>query len=341
MPAAAPTVKLNNGATLPLIGLGTWKSGKGEVQAAVYEALKCGYRHIDGAAAYGNESEVGAGVAQAIAEGICTRADIFLTSKLWHSKCAPAPGGSETTAEMVAAALAATLKDLQTDYVDLYLVHWPFFTKPGSAFPPTTRDDVLGYSEASYLAVWRELEKAVDGGRARAIGTSNVSAKKLAALLRDARIPPAVNQVESHPFLPQLRLKKFCDDHHIVLEAYSPLGSPDRPARLVDEADPVPLADPVVAAVAAKHGASAAAVLLRWQTQRGVVALPKSTTPSRIAANLDVFGFSLDAADLAALAALGERPTSRIVKGLPLMVNGQEHWASHWDEEWELEHVKL
>lgn len=141
--------------------------------------------------------------------------------------------------------------------------------------------------------------------------------------------------------MPQLRLKAFCDAHGIVLEAYSPLGSPDRPARLVDAADPEPLTDPVIARVAAKHGVSPAQVLLRWQVQRGVVVLPKSVTPARIAANLELFHFALDDADLADIAVLGTRPASRIVKGLPLMVAGQEHWASHWDEEWEKENVPL
>lgn len=282
---------------------------------------RSGIRHIDCAAAYGNEKEVGEGIADALSRGVVKREDIFVTSKLWVSKAHP---------ELVAPSLAQTLADLQLAYVDLYLVHWPFFLTAGSAFPPPP-ENLLGYSPGTYAAVWREMEAAVAGGKARAIGTSNMSAKKLAALLEVAAVKPAVNQVESHPFLAQNKLVAWSAARGIVTTAYSPLGSPDRPPRLICEGDPAPMHDATVLAVAEKHKRTAAQVLLRWQLQRGVVAIPKSVTPARIASNFDVFSFALDAEDLGKLATLDRN--HRLVKGKNWCKEGEE-WESLWDEDY-------
>ena len=358
--AMATSIKLFTGAEMPQIGLGTWKSEPGAVRAAVIAAIEAGYRHIDCAAAYGNEGEVGAGLADVIERGIVRREDLFITSKLWATKSHP---------DEVAGALAKTLSDLRTPYVDLYLVHWPFFLAKGTTFPPPD-DARLGYSPAAFLAVWRKMEELVDSGLARHIGTSNMSARKLAALLpgegarrpvggvwprpyhmhspaaasssaaaaaTDARVPPAVNQVELHPFLPQQRLLDWCTARRIVLTAYSPLGSPDRPARLVSESDPVPLSDPTVARIAAEHGVSPGQVLLRWAVQRGTVAIPKSVTPARIAQNLQgVFsGWALSPGDLAALAELDRGGAGgRIVKGAPF-ARPRQAWEDLWDEDFD------
>lgn len=159
--------------------------------------------------------------------------------------------------ELVEAALTKTLTDLKTGYLDLYLVHWPFAIEKGAPFP-APMEQRLGYDAARYLGVWRELEKLVDAGKIRALGCSNMSAKKLSALMAEARIQPSVVQVEAHPFLAQVPLKSYCDRKGIVLTAYSPLGSPDRPARLVEATDPAPLHDDTVNAIAQKHGVSVA-----------------------------------------------------------------------------------
>ena len=166
----------------------------------------------------------------------------------------------------------------------------------------------------------------------KSIGCSNMTAKKLSALLKDMRIKPAVNQVECHPFLPQTELKAFCDKHNIVLTAFSPLGSPDRPVHNILAEDPAPLHDETVIKIAAAHGVTPAQVLLHWIVQRGIAAIPKSVTPARIAANLDVFGFELTDADVADLAALGKVPR-RIIKGAPWTLAGQP-WQELWDEDW-------
>jgi alcohol dehydrogenase (NADP+) len=312
------TVTLNSGAKMPLVGLGTWQSPAGAVKLAVIAAIEAGVRHIDCAAAYGNEKEVGEGIADVVARGLVKREDLFVTSKLWPTRCHP---------DEVASALEQTLSDLKLDWLDLYLIHWPFFLTKGSVFPAPV-ENRLGYDAARYAAVWREMEAAVNAGKTRSIGTSNASAKKLAELLKTCTIRPAVNQVESHPFLSQRKELAWAQAHGIVVTAYSPLGSPDRPARLVAEGDPAPLFDETVLAIAAKHGRGAAQVLIRWQVQRGVVAIPKSVTPARIRSNFDVFSFALDADDLARLAALDRG--HRLVKGLQWLREG-ETWESLWD----------
>jgi len=217
------SLKLHTGAAMPQVGLGTWQSAPGAVKDAVIAAVEAGYRHIDCAAGYGNEHEVGAALEDVIARGIVTRADLFITSKLWVANC---------FTDLAGPSLDKTLADLKTPYVDLYLVHWPYWIKRGSPFP-AAMEDRTGYSADDFLAVWRVLEAAVDAGKVRALGTSNMSAKKLATLKAGARVAPAVNQVEAHPFLAQNKLQEWCTRHGIVCTAYSPLGSPDRPVRCV------------------------------------------------------------------------------------------------------------
>lgn len=329
-PSVCPTLPLFSGASIPVVGLGTWNSPKGEVQKAVVAAIESGYRHIDCAAGYGNEAEVGAAVADVISRGIVKREDLFITSKLWVTKAHP---------EDVEGALNQSLTDLGLSYLDLYLVHWPYRLTKGCAFPPPSRDDVTPFDDALFLLTWRELEKAVDAGKTRHIGTSNMSGKRLAALLTKARIQPAVNQVEAHPFLAQRRMKALCDAHKIVLIAFSPLGSPARPARLIEEGDPSPLFDETVLGLAGKYSVSAAQILVRWAVQRGTVTIPKSVTADRISENFKVFGFEIDAADMAELAKLDSG--SRLIKGYPFMTSAMTHWREHWDEDWEKANIKL
>lgn len=325
---SAATVALHTGAHMPLLGLGTWKSPPGAVHAAVVAAIEAGYRHIDCAAIYGNEAEVGAGIAEAIARGLVKREELFVVSKLWVTKCFP---------EEVAPALEKTLSDLKLDYLDAYLIHWPFFMAKDATFPPA-KDKVLGYNPDAYLSVWREMEKAVDGGKVRAIGTSNMSARKLTTLLEHARIKPATNQVECHPFLAQRRLLALCKAHGIVLTAYSPLGSPD--SRRAGSEEPAPLLNETVLAIASKRGKTPAQVLLRWQVQRGVVAIPKSVTPSRIAENAAIFDWELSAEEVAAIDTLD--CGCRLIKGASFTTAEQGDDASKlWDEDWEVANIKL
>ncbi|KAL2215490.1 aldo-keto reductase [Thermoascus aurantiacus ATCC 26904] len=263
--------KLNSGYEIPAIGLGTWLSKPHEVEDAVAHALRVGYRHIDTAAVYQNEAEVGAGWKKS---GV-PREEIFITSKLWNTHHHP---------DHVEEALNKTLKDLQTDYLDLYLVHWPvsFEYSSETLFPvdPVTKRYRL--ANVPIADTWAALEKQVRAGKIRSIGISNFTIEQTQELLKTATIPPAVNQIEAHPWLQQPELMKFMKEKNILVVAYSPLGNNIYGLpRVVD--------DPTIHEIAKKLGKDPAAVLISWAVQRGTAVLPKSVTPSRIESNLQDF----------------------------------------------------
>jgi glycerol 2-dehydrogenase (NADP+) len=300
MSASVPKLLLNNGLSIPAIGLGTWQSKAGEVQDAVYHALKSGYRHIDAAFVYGNENEVGAGIKAALDTGIVTREDIFVTSKVW---C--------TYHRTPGKCLDESLKMLGLDYVDLYLMHWPVPMNPRGSHPlfPERADGSRDLdSDWTHIQTYREMEKLFDTGKTKAIGVSNYSVKFLRELLANVRIVPAVNQIENHPLLPQQDIVDFCNWKGIIVEAFSPLGSTGSPL----------FSDESIRKVAAKHGVDAGSVLINYQgrlhgfircqavltspfhlVSKGHVVLPKSVTPSRIEENLKII--TLDTADMESL----------------------------------------
>ncbi|CAB9528830.1 Deoxymugineic acid synthase 1 [Seminavis robusta] len=268
-----PTHKFKNGDEMPLLGLGTWKSEPDEVKTAVKEAIKLGYRHIDCAAIYGNEKEVGEALAESFNEGIVKREDMWITSKVWND-----------SHEQVSTALKKTLADLQLDYVDLYLIHWPISLKNGVSFPQDKHDMFHFDGERT----WKAMESTVDMGLARHIGVSNFSTHKLGRILANYRIKPEVNQVERHPYLQQQHLVQFCRMNGILVTNYSSLGSGDRPAAFKPEGEPVLLEDATVKEVAAAVGATPAGVLLKWGIQQGSAVIPKSVNPERLKQNLEV-----------------------------------------------------
>ncbi|MEV7611706.1 aldo/keto reductase [Streptomyces sp. NPDC089799] len=257
---------------MPQLGFGVWQVPDAEAQQVVGAALEAGYRSIDTASVYGNE----AGTGRAVAASGLPREELFVTTKLWN-------GPAETwKRDSVLRAFDESLAKLALDHVDLYLIHWP---RP-------MRDD--------YLAIWQTFEEIAESGRAKAVGVSNFRPEDLRRLREVSPLVPAVNQVELHPLFPQEELRAVHTELGIATEAWSPLGQGKEL-----------LALPEVAAVARKHGRTAAQVVLRWHVQHGVIAIPKSVTPSRIQENLDVFGFELDAEDLAALDALGASAAGR------------------------------
>ncbi|MCA9690643.1 MAG: aldo/keto reductase [Myxococcales bacterium] len=291
------TISFDRGDAMPLLGLGTWKSAPGEVGAAVRAALRLGYRHIDCAAIYGNEAEVGAALRESIAAGEVTREELWITSKLWNN--AHAEGA-------VIPALTRTLRDLGLAYVDLYLIHWPVAMSPARMFPESGAD-LVSLDDMPLSATWRGMEAARAAGLARHVGVSNFSVTKLRGLLEEATARPEVNQIELHPYLQQEATLAFCRAHGIHVTAYSPLGSRDRPAGMRQRREPVLLEDPTVASIAARHQATPAQVLIAWALHRGTSVIPKSVHPGRMAENLAAERLALDAADMRAIAALDRR----------------------------------
>jgi alcohol dehydrogenase (NADP+) len=288
----SPSVKLNSGHLMPVLGLGTFLAKPGEVGAAVTKAIHAGYRHFDLAAVYGNEAEIGVALQDAIRSGVVSRADLFLTSKLAASQMEPS---------RAKACLAKTLADLQTDYLDLYLIHHAVAVSKDAAGNYSI-ERKKGYSLQD---VWRVLEGAVKAGQVRSIGVSNYLVQTLNDLIDYAEIQPAVNQIERHPYLVQNGMMELCQREGIFVTAYAPLGAPAlRDAR--DHGFGVtPLLDSdVIGAVANKHKKTPGQVLVRWQLDTGAIVIPKSANDTRIVQNIDVFDFKLDADDLAAIGKL-------------------------------------
>ncbi|MGW1172539.1 aldo/keto reductase [Kitasatospora sp. NPDC002543] len=271
--SSIPTVTLNDGAQIPQLGFGVWQVPDAEATPAVRSAIEAGYRSIDTAAIYENEAGTGAAIAEALAGGVA-REDLYVTTKLWNSGTRDWSGAQGRDA--VLREFDASLAKLGLERLDLYLIHWP---------RPMHGD--------SYLNIWKAFEQLKADGRVTSIGVSNFGTQQLTRLLDEASVAPALNQVELHPYFPQAELRAFHAEHGIATEAWSPLGQGKEL-----------LAEPALVKIAEKHGRTVAQVVLRWHLQSGVIAIPKSVTPSRIRENLDVAGFELDTEDLTAIAAV-------------------------------------
>lgn len=288
--------KLNfaNGDELPIIGLGTWKSQPGEVKKAVFWAIEAGYRHLDCAAIYGNEKEVGEGIAGAISAGIVTREELFITSKLWNSA---------HKKDQVRPALEKTLSDLGLSYLDLYLIHWPVAVKEGVHFAKE-KSDYYTFEELPLSETWNAMQEVHKVGMTKHIGVSNFNQEKLSEILRVEGQQPEMNQVEMHPFLPQRELVRFCDANGILMTAYSPLGSSDsRSEKHVN--DPKLLTNSTILDIAEKHNSSAGQILIAWSVERGIAVIPKSANRNRIKENLKSAEISLTESDMAKLEKIG------------------------------------
>ncbi|XP_004629975.1 aldo-keto reductase family 1 member C1 homolog [Octodon degus] len=286
-------VELNDGHLMPILGFGTYapiEVPKSMATEATKLAIDAGFRHIDSAYLYQNEEEVGLAIRSKIADGTVKRDDIFYTSKLWGTFHRP---------ELVQSCLERSLKKLQFDYVDLYLIHFPLPMKPGEEILPTDEHGKLITDTVNLCATWEAMEKCKDAGLAKSIGVSNFNRRQLEMILNKPglKYKPVCNQVECHPYLNQSKLLNFCKSKDIVLVGYSTLGS-HREKPWVDQNSPVLLDDPILCAMAKKYKRTPAQIALRYQLQRGVVALAKSFNEKRIKENMQVFEFQLTSEDM-------------------------------------------
>ncbi|XP_072256245.1 aldo-keto reductase family 1 member C3-like [Pyxicephalus adspersus] len=294
-------VLMNDGHKIPVVGLGTYAPNefpKSMAEEAVKVALEVGYRHIDSAFLYGNEVEVGRAINAKIADGTVKREDVFYTGKLWSTFHVPS---------RVQPALERSLKDLNLDYMDLFLIHTPLEFKPGDDLFPTDKNGKPIYNNTDLRDTWRAMEDCKEAGLVKSIGVSNFNSSQLNLILNmpGLRYKPVCNQVECHIYLNQTRMLKFCKSHDIVLVAYGVLGS-TRDQDWVDQSAPILLKDPVLNVIAKKHGRTPAEVAMRHLLQKGIVVLAKSFKPERIKQNLKVFEFELSEEEIKSLDALNQ-----------------------------------
>ena len=321
-PALIPQKTLYTGAKMPAVGLGTFGSDHvtaAQVADAVKGAAAVGYRHFDCASVYGNEAEIGASI-EAILQSGLKREDIWVTSKLWNNK------HSEND---VIASCRKSLADLRLDTLDLYLVHWPFPNFHPPNCDVTSRSaDAKPYIHESYMKTWRKMEELVDMGLVRHIGTSNMTVPKLKLVLRDARIKPAVNEMELHPHFQQPELFKYVVENGIQAIGYCPIGSPGRPERDRTPEDTSPTEDPVILQIAQRHGVYPAAVCIKWAVQRGQAPIPFSVNHYRD--NLECVTVDpLTDDEMKQIAALDRN--CRLIKGQVFLWKDGQTWEDLWD----------
>ena len=298
-----PTLKLNSGYEMPVFGLGTWKSPADKAGQAVEYALgEAGYDHIDCAAIYRNEKEIGEAFSRVFGGGKRKREEIFITSKLWDVAHA---------AEDVLPACKKTLSDLQLDYLDLYLMHWGIAEKRLETNDflhgqgTVDENGKLCTQRVSVRETWEAMQELVKAGLVKSIGVANFTGPMIVDLLSYARILPAVNQIELHPYNQQTRLVQFLQKQDIVVTAYSPLGTPGNVR--AKGGDMILLEDEIVRKISASHGKSTAQVLIRWAIQRNTIVIPKSVTPENIKNNIAVFDFELSSEDMKMIESLEKK----------------------------------
>jgi diketogulonate reductase-like aldo/keto reductase len=321
-PDLVPKRTLYTGAQMPAIGLGTFGSdhvSAAQVAATVEGAAAVGYRHFDCASVYSNEHEIGYALQNLLPGGI-TREQLWITSKLWNDQHSD-----------VIESCRHSLADLRLDYLDLYLVHWPFpnYHPPGCDVSSRSKD-AKPYIHTEFMKTWRKMEELVDLGLVRHIGTSNMTIAKLKPLLRDARLKPAVNEMELHPHFQQPELFEFVRSHGMVPVGYCPIGSPGRPERDRTPEDSAPTDDPVIVKIANRLGVHPAVVCVKWAVQRGQIPIPFSTNRSHYLSNLEgVVSEPLTEAEMREIGAIDRN--CRLIKGQVFLWKEGQSWEDLWD----------
>jgi alcohol dehydrogenase (NADP+) len=319
-----PKRKLYTGAEIPAIGLGTFGSDRytgEEVAAAVKDAIFIGYRHIDCASVYGNEHLIGASLKQAMEAGI-KREELWVTSKLWNNM----HGQGD-----VLLSCAQSLKDLKLEYLDLYLVHWPFPNHHAPGVSVDSRDpNARPYIHEEFMETWQRMERLQKAGLVRHIGTSNMTIKKMELLLRDAEIKPACNEMELHPHFQQPEFFNYLMEHDIVPIGYSPIGSPSRPERDRTGTDTVDMEDPVIVKIAERLQIHPAEVCIKWAVQRGQVPIPFSVRRHQYLGNLKAaIGEPLTEEEMKEIEGIDKN--CRLIKGQVFLWEGARGWEDLWE----------
>ena len=324
-PKTVPFHTLASGAKIPAVGLGTFGSDhvSGEqIAESVRGAISAGYRHIDCASVYGNEHLIGPVLREALASGLVKREELWITSKVWNDM----HGAGD-----VLLSCAKTLKDLKLDYLDLYLVHWPFpnFHPPHCDINASS-PDAKPYIHENYMKTWRQMERLAKAGLVRHLGVSNMTIPKLKLLLRDAAIKPVCSEMELHPHLQQPELFNFTATNGIVPIGYCPVGSPARPERDRTLEDTVDIEDPVIVKIAQRLGIHPATVCVKWAVQRGQIPIPQSVTRRNYIANLQSATTApLTDDEMRAIAGIDKN--CRLVKGHVFLWKDGQTWEALWD----------
>jgi alcohol dehydrogenase (NADP+) len=320
-----PQITLANGESIPAIGMGTFGNDKyaaKDVSNAVYNAIEIGYRFFDGAAAYGNESDIGNVYAKAIRNGIVKREDLYILSKLWNNM-----HGKRD----VLVALSKTLKDLQLDYLDSYLVHWPFpnYHAPGAGVNDRHPNSRPFFIE-EFMETWEQMERLVDMGLVRHIGVSNMTVPKLKEMIPLCRIKPMYNEIEIHPAFQQWDTFEYCQDHGITVIAYSPLGSAERPERDKESADTTVMEMPQIVQIARNHNVHPALICLKWAVQRGHIPVPFSVKQEEYFSNLSAVTEDPLTQDEMEMIKAADK-NDRLIKAKVFLWPGADNWKNIWD----------
>ncbi len=323
-PQDVPQRTLSNGAVIPAVGIGTFGSDNYDnetIANALKIAVRNGYRHIDCAAVYGNEAEIGVAIKELIAEGTVTREELWITSKLWNDQH-----------HNVIEACKKSMADLQLDYLDLYLVHWPFPNFHAKGVSVESRDpNAKPYIHADFMATWSKMEELVEMGLVKSIGTSNVTKAKMELILKDCKIKPVINEMEIHPHFQQPELFDYMMANGIQPIGFCPIGSPNRPERDKTAEDTVPIEDPTIVAIAKAHGVHPAVICLKWAVQRGEIVIPFSVKPEKFMANIEcAIVDPLTEEEMAQMKAVDKG--NRFIKGQVFCWVGA-NWQDLWDED--------